>query len=337
MNETPTASVIARDARWLLQSHEPNRMLARFTEMDAATYRDASFLDDRMFVDGKPFSIASWALAQEAASLVERDDAAYLFHIGHVGSTLIARMLGELDGILSIREPQLLRDVALLGEPHRSERLPTVRRLLSRTFAPGQRALVKATSFASVLADTLPGQGSRAILLYSEPRRYIETILAGPNSPQEIRIMAPHRRQRMEAMGLAIGDPIERRGDALLAAETWACEMMTLEHAAGARADLQPIWLEFDQALKQLPEVLHRLGQALGADADEAQCQAIAAGPLISRYSKASEHAYSPELRAQHLEEVRRYEAAPIAEALSWLEAMAARSALLGSALARRG
>ena len=42
-----------------------------------------------------------------------RSDARWIFHIGHVGSTLVSRLLGELAGVLAIREPRLLRDLAL--------------------------------------------------------------------------------------------------------------------------------------------------------------------------------------------------------------------------------
>ena len=38
-------------------------------------------------------------------------DARWIFHIGHVGSTLISRLLGELEGVLSVREPRSLRDL----------------------------------------------------------------------------------------------------------------------------------------------------------------------------------------------------------------------------------
>ena len=36
-----------------------------------------------------------------------RSDARWIFHIGHVGSTLVSRLLGELDEVLAIREPRL--------------------------------------------------------------------------------------------------------------------------------------------------------------------------------------------------------------------------------------
>ncbi|MEL7190174.1 MAG: hypothetical protein AAGK17_11525, partial [Pseudomonadota bacterium] len=43
-----------------------------------------------------------------------RDDARFIFHIGHVGSTLLARLLGEAPDTLALREPQLLRQFAEL-------------------------------------------------------------------------------------------------------------------------------------------------------------------------------------------------------------------------------
>ena len=40
-------------------------------------------------------------------------DARWIFHIGHVGSTLIRGCLASCDGVLAVREPRMLRDVAL--------------------------------------------------------------------------------------------------------------------------------------------------------------------------------------------------------------------------------
>lgn len=77
-----------------------------------------------------------------------------------MGSTLVSRLIGEAEGALALREPQLLRQFAelkgLRGEPHSPwppelfpARLETAAQWLSGGFRPGQRAVVKATSFAS--------------------------------------------------------------------------------------------------------------------------------------------------------------------------------------------
>ena len=68
-------------------------------------------------------------------------DARWIFHIGHVGSTLIARLLGELDSVLSVREPRALRDLTFFPPEVSAQLRAALRALFSRTFAPDQTAL----------------------------------------------------------------------------------------------------------------------------------------------------------------------------------------------------
>ena len=104
------------DARWLAQAIDPRARLIRLVRMDEAAYRGASFLDDRMFAAPLETRLCSLDDALEEANSTGRNDARWIFHIGHVGSTLVARLLGELDGLLSIREPRSLRDLTFVAE-----------------------------------------------------------------------------------------------------------------------------------------------------------------------------------------------------------------------------
>ena len=182
MSSAPTAPEIARDARWLAQALEPQTGAVRLIEMTPESYRAASFLDDRILQQPVNASAAPWPDVAAAMPTDARQDARWIFQIGHVGSTLIARLLGELDGVLSVREPRLLRDFMAMPEKLRRPMVPTIRKLLSRTFAPGDKALVKATSFVGEVAAELVPPGERALFLYADARTYIATILAGPNS-----------------------------------------------------------------------------------------------------------------------------------------------------------
>jgi hypothetical protein len=131
---------------------DPATGQVRLVEMDGEAYRAASFLDDRMLQAGPVTAVLPWADVAASIPAEARRDARWIFHIGHVGSTLVARLLGELDGVLSVREPRLLRDLAGMPADRRAPLLGTVQGLLSRTFAPGEAALVKASSFFSEIA-----------------------------------------------------------------------------------------------------------------------------------------------------------------------------------------
>ena len=135
MSSAPKADEIWKDARWLAQAVDPHAGLIRLVQMTPEAYRGASFLDDRMFEQSRDSHLLQW---DEVASSVPTDvrrDARWIFHIGHVGSTLIARLLGELDSVLSVREPRALRDLTFFPPEVRQLFVPTLQALFSRTFA----------------------------------------------------------------------------------------------------------------------------------------------------------------------------------------------------------
>ena len=313
-------------------------LLVSLSEQD---YRDASFLDARLLERQRPMQWAAWR-ELEALSVDLPPDAAWIFHIGHVGSTLVSRLLGEADGTLALREPQLLRQFAelkaLRDEPHSpwppelfAARLSTAARWLSRSFRPGQRAVVKATSFASELAPELLAGGNPALFLYLKPERYIQTILAGENSRHELGVLSGPRLQRLHA---AIGEAPYRLwqlDEAKRAALSWACEMATL--AAAPHRSVE--WLDFDRFMADPATALHEAAEHLAIELTGDRAAALAAGPIMTQYSKAPEHGYSRELRESVLADAARQSAPEIADALRWLDRAATEFAPIARALER--
>src|SRR5689334_5929495 len=72
-------------------------------------YRDAAFLDERSLRPDAQRQIVDWAALAAAVPPNARRDVQYIFHIGHVGSTLISRLLGELPDVFALREPLIVR------------------------------------------------------------------------------------------------------------------------------------------------------------------------------------------------------------------------------------
>ncbi len=331
MSSAPSAAEIVHDATWLTQALDPNNGMVRVVRMDAEAYRSASFLDDRMLQDQHFAGIVPWSSVAEAVSEDARTDARWIFHIGHVGSTLVARLLGEIPGVLSVREPRILRDVAMLPEERRADFLPAIQKLFSRTFGDEDVALVKATSFVSEVAAELVPPGERALFMYASPRNYIGSILAGPNSVQELEALAPSRAQRTKARA-----PLpEPRSAAEAAAAAWACEMTALEAAADAMPNRHLAWADFDAMLADMAGELARVATLFGFAAQAEQIQSIATGPLMSRYSKATEFEYSPSLRRDLIAEATEANRADIDSALAMLQSAAENSPLLERALDR--
>ncbi|HZU50734.1 MAG TPA: hypothetical protein VE968_02540 [Sphingomicrobium sp.] len=332
MSSKPTAEEIALSARWLAQALDPARGVVRLVAMDRESYRSASFLDDRLMQLPVDAQIITWPEIEAAVAGNLRTDARWIFHIGHVGSTLAARLLGEIDGVLAIREPRLLRDVAMAPQEVRPRYIAPVPKLMSRTFSSQEVACVKATSFASEIAPQLVPRGERALFMYARPRNYVCTILAGENSLKELRALEQYRTERLVARGIAfppLGNDAER------ASAAWACEMTALEAAAGTMTDSLVMWCDFDAMLGALPKQLRDIAAFFGFEVTEASIEEIANGPLMRRYSKDLSYEYSPNLRQQLIDQELRLQGTQIDTALAMLARAAEKSPLLSQALSR--
>ena len=332
MSSAPSADEIARDAKWLAQALDPAGGRVRLVAMDRESYRAASFLDDRMMQQTIDAQIVAWPEVEAAVAGSLRTDARWIFHIGHVGSTLISRLLGELEGVLAVREPRLLRDLALVPPEVREQYIGSATKLMSRTFGVDEIACVKVTSFVSEIAPLLVPPGERALFLYAKPRTYIAGILAGENSVKELAAYEAHRTQRLAGRKIVIPPA---RHDADRSALGWAAEMTTLEAAADSMADRHIAWEDFDAMLADMPSALTRASSFFEFAAAPDQLEALAKGPLMSRYSKATEYQYSPALRNEVIADVERRHGPEIDAALAMLESAAERSPLLARALAR--
>ncbi len=317
--------------------------LARLTRAD---YEGASFLDDRVLGPHRLTRTVPWTLlatAVESARLPERSH--FIFHIGHVGSTLVSRLIGANEAIFSLREPAILRTLAnMRGEPDLQPRnwsaaefelrQSAFLKLWSRTFEPAQTSLIKTTSFVSELAADLLSRPSKpkAILLHVGAEAYMATILGGPNARQEAKSLAVGRLKRLhKRLGRTawqLGALSE--GEALAA--SWVTEMSALVLARDAAGD-RALLLDFESFLADPEENLAALFRHLDCRAGRGVVAGILSGPLMQRYSKAPEHAYSPALRREILDDARKTHAAEIAKGLAWLTRAAGEFPVIQSCL----
>ena len=85
-------------------------LLVRFSR---AQYLAASFLDDRILGPNLAGACVPAGTVVDAASrLASSRPVHFIFHTGHVGSTLVSRLLDETGTMLSLREPLPLRSLA---------------------------------------------------------------------------------------------------------------------------------------------------------------------------------------------------------------------------------
>jgi hypothetical protein len=309
---------------WLPFELDPATDRLTWLRMGEADYRAASFLDQRLLRPESELRHSEWPAMPADA----RRDADYIFHIGNVGSTLISRLLGELPTVLALREPLLLRTAT-------EGRFETLAALFSRTFRPAQRAMVKATSFTSEIADRIVQPGSRALFLYATPGHYLENILAGENSWQTLEALSAVRLARLQGRCPGLAADLAGMHDGLKAALGWACEMTSLEQAAAKLPAEAVMWLDFDDFLADPPRHLTAIAAHLGHPIEPAEARAICGGPLMRRYSKALEYEYSPELRREILADARQRHGGAIRDALNWLGDLESRYPAAAQAIRR--
>ena len=319
-------------------SLDPLTDLVSFLHLTRKDFDAASFLDGRILTPQTQLHAVPWqqvAAALQSSPLLER--CSFIFHIGHVGSTLISRLIGAHPDALALREPLLLRTFAqVMSDPDVrlnwsdddfNARLTGALKLLSRTFKPGQLPIIKATSFVSELSSRLLARASapKALMMFVSPQNYLATMLGGANSRLEAGTLAPgrlrrlHRRIGIEAWqsnSLSEGENL---------ALAWACEMSALAQAASSARE-RALWLDFDQFLAD-PSRLLKILHHFGIDAHDAQVHAILSGPHMRRYSKAPEHAYDAALRGDVLNQARSVHGREIRRGLVWLDRAAAQFA----------
>jgi hypothetical protein len=316
-----------------------------FLSLSQRDFEIASFLDQRLLSGSHPRSSLDWTDVEGAAP--DRPEALdYIFHIGHVGSTLLSRVLGQSPGIFSIREPAALRRLTELhgrlgadscpwNAAEWERRLGALLRLWSRTWTPAQRTVLKATSSVSEIAGTLLGRGdARAVLLTVAPETYLATILAGPASRVELEQVTPARLARLNRR---LGGEAWRASDLSegeRAAMGWACEMAGLTAASQAHP-AACLWLDFETLLARPREALSAALGHLRGEAPPRLVEALAASPYFGRYSKAPEYGYSPDLRRQVLDQARAEHGAELRRGLAWLERAASGYPLIARLISR--
>jgi len=304
----------------------------QFIRLDEAAYATASFLDSRLLLPGVKSAIISWPDVREAAaSLGARCQ--FIFHISHVGSTLLSRLLGQHPCIFSVREPAILRHstgvYAKLGGPacpwtraEFDERLRTFLALWSRTFQPRQVAVIKATSYVSEIAEYLLelAPEARAVLMFVSPTIFLKTLLGGAMGDID-----KHSEDRMRRLDRWLGD-VSRWVAPLSAGErvamSWLSEMLALEGAA-QRAAGRVVWIDFDSFLTNPAAGLQFALEHFGVEFSEPMIREMLAGPVLRQYAKAPQCPFTAESRRQLLQTAASRHADEIQKGLNWLDRLA--------------
>jgi hypothetical protein len=309
------------------------RGLVLVIRIDADTYRKASFLDDRIL---GPSIRGAWLAGSDATAAARQVTDPwplhFIFQTGHVGSTLVSRLLDETGVVLPIREPLALRVIAdawealpqpesLLGQEQFDALTGMMLRFWSRGYDWARAVIVKATSSAGHAAIPLlaaqPQSRANYMNLRAEP--YLAALLAGANSLTDLRGHAPGRMRRLRARGAAALEPLHRLSPGELAALGWLTETRAQQDAI-AQFPERVLAVDFDALLADIPASMQRIAEHFGLETSAAFRAGITDSPALRRYSKAPERAFAPDERDRLLAQSRRDNRDEIMRGLKWLE-----------------
>ena len=320
------------------QNFQPQRQDFIFVRLSDADYRAASFLDNRVLRSGMARGIFPESeVAKALEGGVEERPLHYIFHCGHVGSTLLSRLLDEIEFVLPLREPLPLRVLAEgfsglarrdapISEEKLNRFLELFLELWSRGYPNTRAVILKATSSAARLAPRLFSSRaqSRAVYISLAAEPYLATLMGGPNSLTDLKAFAPERVRRLEVfLGAPLPPPHLFMGGEL-AAMSWLTERMT-EQRMAAEFGARLLSIDFDALLKDVRGTLERVTKHFALEPDKKYFESIKDSQVLKHYSKDPSHEYSAQLRDDVLAAARKEKDADIKKGLAWLDKMAAK------------
>lgn len=327
---------LARDAALLLQLSE-------------SAYRAASFLDDRILTPDVKGGWASLASLRDAAQAIAAPKPLhFIFHTGHVGSTLLSRLLDESGCVLSLREPLPLRTLAeardvldqpesLLSASDYDELERALLKVWSRGYASTHTVVLKATSSACRIAVRLLERhdSARGVYLNLAAEPYLATLLAGRNSGIDLRGHGPVRIRQLQARIAQPLQPLHALSPGEVAALSWLAETWN-QHDAVMHPGGRVLALDFDELLGDVAGTVGRVAAHFQLPLESGWLANIARSPVLTRYSKSPDFEYSPQVRRELLRQSRQNNAGQIAAGLRWLENLAGSQSAVAAVLNRR-
>jgi hypothetical protein len=314
-------------------SFEGRWRIALATQSD---FKQSTFLDNRIKLTNPN---QKWFLPTSDIlnlNVVENKSVKYIFHISHVGSTLLSKLLGECERVYSLREPVILRKLAAYKaeidlpesfvDPQVFESASKQSQLLlARPFDPSQTVIIKASSFTNDLSDSILGGvlKPQSLMIYCKINVFLPVIFKGNGwgdiiSNSRSRIIRLYKMLDNKFCCLYSLSPGE------LIAMNWLCEMMTLFLAAQNHPE-QVLWIDFDDFLLRKSENISVISKHLGLNLTEIEQKGIVQSELFSKYSKNDSVQYDAEQRARDLSEVNLKHEGEIEKGILWLRTLSSR------------
>ncbi len=306
-----------------LDSLSGNAVIA---DTDSARLQAASFLDGR-----EAFAAEEQLVSIRPADLLPLRPAAFVFHVGFCGSTLLARLLDQPGSVLALREPQCLTDIASQRRAIRAGQAiagfaPIIGHALANLGQGDERIVIKPSNWINGALPDLVACGAiaRAVFLTCDRREFLIAAFRGGRDRLAFCARLASELADEFANGTAIlaheaaldCDPLDRiaRICALLHAMQEALFAQTRARAAIPDAAL----LTFAELIADPAGTVARAQAALGLPAGNAAAEKDA----LSAHSKDPQRRFSSVDSAAANAVVEHHHAARFDQALAWAAAL---------------
>jgi hypothetical protein len=339
MNAQTFLAGLHQSPDYLLQNLDVVNRRGLVVKLTEAGYRRTSFLDERALTAETQGAWFPLDLLLTEAGGIKAGPAHFIFQVGHCGSTLVSKLLAELPGCFPVREPitllmlalerrELERPVSRLSTATWDKLLLMSRALLSRTYRPGDRAVVKATSACGNLVEPLLWQNpnSRALFMHMDLEVWLATMLRNEVNRENGRAFAQAWLMDLHALTGRKSIVLASLSDAEQFAINWLSNMLCFQRAEQLYPQ-QIMRLDFEALLQAPTERLTDIGRFFGFDT--ARAGELAAGPLMKSYAKNPTKPYDSEMRRKELMEIRQGGAAEIRIGLALAEKLCGEIAML--------
>lgn len=274
--------------------------------------KEAAFLDQRL-LNGR--ESGAWVPLDKALQPGVGSARAHgvIMHCGHAGSTLVSRLLGELPGAWSLREPLILQAIAaearLTGTPLARLDRKTFTDLLMRSQAwlgkapvAGARVVVKHTSLTANLAPLLLGlpEPPAVLCLWTSLEDHLATMLRDGGLRTGVRLAAG---EWIRDLATALGPEapmLSACSDAEMAALNWCAAQLAFARAR-ARDPGKVAGLCFTDFLDDPETHLASMAGHFGIDAAKPALEKVLASQWLRRYAKDPRYPFGKAEREREL------------------------------------
>ena len=311
---------------------------ARVIESDREFFRNTVFLDERVLLEGAK---GVKMHLKELNGLVKQQwdgkflPCHFIFHLGHAGSTLISRMLDEIPDVFGMREPIIIRPIAIArnlsaaGKIETSEEkihqdLQVLYLLLTRRFSPDEIMIMKTTSICANLSHDLIGfnNDNKGLVLSVSAEVNLANQM-DKEQPKDIEAFSLHRLFALQKREPGIEMDLKTMSRAELIALNWMGEVVELYDLVTGPMKDRILSVDFDKFLNNKAAYVEKILKHFSLPGDAATVKRLTNSRVFDAYAKKPDFKYTAENRAGILTESRMLNHRKIKEGLALVEGLA--------------